>query len=67
MKERGFTLVELLVSLVLLGVVSSAALQLVIASQRGFQWHAASADLGANMRIAISLIPGELRGLSSSK
>ncbi len=65
MRERGFTLVELLVSLVLLGVVSSAALQVVIASQRGFEWHAASADLAANMRVAISLIPDELRGLDA--
>ncbi len=65
MKERGFTLVELLVSLVLLGVVTSAALQVVIASQRGFEWHAASADLAANMRVAISLIPDELRGLDA--
>lgn len=65
MKEFGFTLVELLVSLVLFGVVSSAVLQVVIASQRGFEWHAASADLGANMRVAISLIPDELRGLDA--
>jgi prepilin-type N-terminal cleavage/methylation domain-containing protein len=56
MNRRGFTFIELLVSMVLLGVVSLAVYQLLTNNQRLYRQQAERSDLNATLRGATSIL-----------
>lgn len=64
--RRGFTLVELLIALVLLGVVTAAFYRSLTTNQRVYQKQTQVIDLQQNMRAAVAILPQELRELDAS-
>ena len=64
--RRGFTLVELLVALVLLGLVSMSIYRVLVNNQRVYQAQTQRIDLQQNIRAAVTLLPAELRELDAS-
>ena len=66
MNSRGFTFIELLVSMVLLGVVSLAVYQLLTNNQRLYRQQAERTDLNATLRGATTILPMELREVNAS-
>ena len=58
---RGFTLVELLVALVLLGVVTTAIYKVLINNQQMYQAQTQKIDLQQNIRAAATILPADLR------
>jgi prepilin-type N-terminal cleavage/methylation domain-containing protein len=65
--ERGFTLVEILIALVLLGIVSTALYQLLVANQRLYRAQVESVAINESARAAVSILPGEVRELSAGE
>lgn len=63
--RRGFTLVEMLTALVLLGIVGTALYQLLVNNQRLYQEQTERVQVNENARAAISLLPGEIRELNA--
>jgi prepilin-type N-terminal cleavage/methylation domain-containing protein len=61
-RNRGFTLVELLVAFVLWAVVGTAAVSVLVAGQRGYRRHQELAQANATVRAAATILTGELRG-----
>ncbi len=66
MNSRGFTFIELLVSMILLGVVSLAVYQLLTNNQRLYRQQAERSDLNATLRGATSILPMELREVNAA-
>lgn len=66
MTRRGFTLVELLVALVMLGIVSASVYQVLVSNQRVYRQQTQRIELNDNLRSAIAMVPGELRELSAN-
>ncbi|MGD8726775.1 MAG: prepilin-type N-terminal cleavage/methylation domain-containing protein [Gemmatimonadales bacterium] len=64
--RRGFTLVELLVSMILVGIVGLAAYQLLVKNQQLYRQQAERTDLNANMRAAVIMLPSELREINAT-
>ncbi len=64
--RRGFTLVELLVALVLLGLVSAGIYRVLVNNQRIYQAQTQRIDLQQNIRAGVTLLPAELRELDAS-
>lgn len=64
--RRGFTLVELLIALILLGVVTTAFYRSLTTNQRVFQKQTQVMDLQQNMRTAAAILPQELRELDAA-
>jgi prepilin-type N-terminal cleavage/methylation domain-containing protein len=62
---RGFTLVELLVVLVIMGVVTGGIFKLLNTTQRLSRAQAERVDLQSNVRVASIVIPTELRELNA--
>ena len=64
--RRGFTLVELLITIVLLGLVMGTLLNVILRQQRFY--HAASEiiDTRSQVRQASDLLPADLRGASTA-
>ncbi len=60
----GFTLVELMISLVLLGIVGGVMARMMMNMQRGSRAQSQRVTLQSNMRAGMALLPGELRELS---
>ncbi|HEX2681592.1 MAG TPA: prepilin-type N-terminal cleavage/methylation domain-containing protein [Candidatus Dormibacteraeota bacterium] len=67
LKLRGFTLVELLVALVLLGIVSTGIYQALTANQRTFIAQTERIGLQQNIRAAAQILPGEFRLLDAGE
>ena len=65
--RRGFTMIELLVALVLLGLVSAAVYRVLVNNQRVYMAQTQRIDLSQNIRAATSILPAEFRELSSSE
>lgn len=65
LKTRGFTLIEILVALVLMGIVSVAIYQTLVTHQRTFLAQTQRIDLQQNIRAAAAILPGEFRTLDS--
>jgi len=64
--RRGFTLVELLIALVLLGIVSAAVYKVLLNNQRSFTAQTQRIDLQENIRAAATILPAELRELDAA-
>src|SRR5207247_11402494 len=65
--RRGFTMVELLVALVLLGIVSAALYRVLVNNQRLYMAQTQRIDLSQNIRAAGSILPAEFRELDASE
>lgn len=66
LKRRGFTLVELLVALVLLGIVTAAIYRVLVNNQRMYHSQTQRIDLAQNIRAAVTILPAEFRELNAS-
>ena len=65
LNRRGFTLVELLVALVLLGIVTTAIYRVLVNNQRTYQSQTQRIDLQQNIRAAATILPAEFRELNA--
>src|SRR5437762_13567603 len=65
--RRGFTMVELLIALVLLGLVSAALYRVLVNNQRLYMAQPQRIDLSQNIRAAGSILPAEFRELDASE
>ena len=65
--RRGFTMIELLVALVLLGLVSAALYRVLVNNQRLYMDQTARIDLSQNIRAAGTILPAEFRELDASE
>lgn len=63
--QRGFTLVEILIALVLMGIVSTALYQLLVSNQRLYRAQVESVAINESARAAVAIIPSEIRELSA--
>ena len=61
LSRRGFTMVELLVSLVIMGIVATAIYRVLVNNQRIYQAQTQRIDLSQNIRAAGTIMPSELR------
>jgi prepilin-type N-terminal cleavage/methylation domain-containing protein len=64
-QRRGFTLVEILIALVIMGVVTGAVLRLLNTSQRLSRAQAEQVTLQSNVRTGSLVVPNELRELNT--
>ncbi|MGB7212808.1 MAG: prepilin-type N-terminal cleavage/methylation domain-containing protein [Gemmatimonadales bacterium] len=62
--SRGFTLVETLIAMVLLGLVSVVIYKMLITTQRVTDAQAERGDLQVNLRAGVLVIPNELRQIT---
>jgi prepilin-type N-terminal cleavage/methylation domain-containing protein len=65
--RRGFTMVELLVALVLLGLVSAALYRVLVNNQRLYMAQTQRIDLSQNIRAAANILPAELREIDAAE
>ncbi len=65
--HRGFTMIELLVALVLLGLVSAALYRVLVNNQRLYMAQTQRIDLSQNIRAASTILPAEFRELDASE
>jgi prepilin-type N-terminal cleavage/methylation domain-containing protein len=65
--RRGFTLVELLIALVLLGLVSTAIYQVLNTNQRTYLAQTQRIDMQQNIRAGAAILPGEFRTLDAGE
>ena len=65
MNRRGFTMLELLVALVLLGLVSTAIYRVLVNNQRLYMAQTQRIDLSQNIRAAATILPSEFRELDA--
>lgn len=63
--RRGFTLNELLIAVVLLGIVVGATLTVIKRQQRFYRGANEIIDARSQLRQAVSIVPSDLRGVSS--
>jgi prepilin-type N-terminal cleavage/methylation domain-containing protein len=63
--RRGFTLIEILVSLVVMLIVTGAIYRMLTSSQRLSRAQAERVDLQSNVRSGALIVPAELRELST--
>jgi prepilin-type N-terminal cleavage/methylation domain-containing protein len=64
--RRGFTLVELLIALVILGIVSTALYRVLVNNQRIYQAQTQHIDLQQNIRAAVTVLPADLREIDAT-
>ena len=64
--ERGLSLVELVVVVLLLGVVTSAGWSVATQVLHSYRWQTAHAQLQSTLRVGVSVIGSELRELGGS-
>src|SRR6266436_3326279 len=65
--RRGFTIIEVLVALVLLGLVSAALYRVLVNNQRLYMAQTQRIDLSQNIRAAANILPAELREIDASE
>lgn len=63
---RGFTLVEILIALVLLGIVGTAIYQLLVSNQRLYRSQVQRVTANETVRATVSILPGEIRELNAA-
>lgn len=66
LRRRGFTLVELMVAILLLGIVSTAIYKVLVSNQRTFTAQSQRIDLQQNIRAAATILPAEFRELDAA-
>ena len=64
--RRGFTLIELMIALVLLGIVSTAVYKILVNNQRLYLAQTQTIDLQQNIRAAAAILPAEFRELDAA-
>lgn len=64
--RRGFTLVELLIGLVLIGIVSAGIYRVLVNNQRIYTAQTQRIDMLQNMRAGVAILPAEFRELAAS-
>jgi prepilin-type N-terminal cleavage/methylation domain-containing protein len=64
--RRGFTMIELLIAMVLMGIVSAAIYRVLVNNQRLYLAQTQRIDLAQNIRAAGSILPAEFRQLDAS-
>jgi prepilin-type N-terminal cleavage/methylation domain-containing protein len=64
--REGFTLLEVLFVLVLFGIVGAATMQVIVRQQRYYASANEMMAMRTNLRDAASVLPADLRGISSS-
>src|SRR5437763_110467 len=64
--RRGFTMVELLIALVILGIVSAALYKVLVTNQRTYLAQTQRIDLQQNIRAAATILPAELREINAA-
>jgi prepilin-type N-terminal cleavage/methylation domain-containing protein len=64
--RRGFTLVELLIAIVILGIVSAALYRVLVNNQRMYQAQTQHIDLQQNIRAAVTILPADLREIDAT-
>lgn len=64
--RRGFTLIELMIALVLLGIVSAAVYKVLVNNQRVYLAQTQTIDLQGNIRAAAAILPAEFRELDAA-
>src|SRR5205809_1402441 len=62
----GFSLIELMIALVLLGLVSAAVYKVLVNNQRVYLAQTQTIDLQQNIRAAAAILPAEFRELDAS-
>src|SRR2546425_10832977 len=65
--RRGFTMIELLVAIVLLGIVSAALYPVLVNNQRLYMAQTQRIDLSQTIRAAGTILPAEFRELDASE
>jgi prepilin-type N-terminal cleavage/methylation domain-containing protein len=65
--RRGFTLVELLIGLVLIGIVSAGIYRVLVNNQRIYQAQTQRIDMLQNIRAGLAILPAELREIAASE
>ncbi len=64
--KRGFTIVELLIALALMGIVSTAIYTLLVNNQRLYRQQTQSIAVNDNLRSAVAILTTELRELDAA-
>ena len=64
--RRGFTLIELMIALVLLGIVPTAVYKVLVNNQRLYTAQTQTIDLQQNIRAAAAILPAEFRELDAA-
>jgi prepilin-type N-terminal cleavage/methylation domain-containing protein len=64
--RRGLTLVELLITLVMLSIIGTAMTRVLVKQQQYYRDAAATADAKRELRLGATVLPSELRSISSS-
>ena len=65
--RRGFTLVELLIGLILIGIVSAGIYRVLLNNQRIYSAQTQRIEMSQNIRAAAAVLPAEFRELSASE
>jgi prepilin-type N-terminal cleavage/methylation domain-containing protein len=63
--RKGYTLIELMIGLVILGIVTGALYKLLVTTQRVSRAQTEHVDLQTNMRGAALIVPNELREINT--
>jgi prepilin-type N-terminal cleavage/methylation domain-containing protein len=66
LNRRGFTLIELMIALVLLGLVSAAVYKVLVNNQRVYLAQTQTIDLQQNIRAGAAILPAEFRELDAA-
>jgi prepilin-type N-terminal cleavage/methylation domain-containing protein len=66
-RSRGFTLIELMISLIVATVVMGASYRLLTGNQRFYRAQSQITDVQSNLRAGALVLTGELRELSSAE
>jgi len=64
--KAAFTLVEVLVTMLILGIIGTALTRVMVKQQQAYRDTAKEADMQREIRLTSSLLPSELRSTSSS-
>jgi prepilin-type N-terminal cleavage/methylation domain-containing protein len=64
--RRGFTLVELLIGLVLIGILSAGIYQVLVSNQRVYMAQTQRIEMQQNVRAAAAILPAEFRELDAT-
>ena len=66
LKPRGFTLVELMVGLLLLGIISVGVYRVLVKNQQLYLTNSQKVDVSQNLRAAAAILPAELREIDAA-